>query len=377
MQYRDFGRTGLKVSALGFGCMRLPSNENGEVNVDEAVRQIRYAIENGVNYLDTAYIYHGGNSERVLGKAIKDGYREKVFVADKLPIWSVKKYEDCERLLNEQLERLDVEYIDFYLVHALNGKAWAEMKAIGVTDFLDKALKDGKIKYAGFSFHDGTQAFKDIIDSYDWSFCQMQYNYIDEFNQAGVEGLKYAASKGLGVVIMEPLLGGKLAITPPAEIQELWDSADNKRKPAEWGLKWIWNQKEVSVVLSGMNAQSQVEENLKTAGEAVPGCLSIEEVELISKVRTKYKELNRVPCTGCKYCMPCPAGVNIPENFSSYNQASMYNDWKGSKWWYENKNEKERASSCVECGKCEKVCPQHISIRQHLKDFHKEMTLVR
>lgn len=377
MQYRDFGRTGLKVSALGFGCMRLPSNENGEVNVDEAVRQIRYAIDNGVNYLDTAYIYHGGNSERVLGKAIKDGYREKVFVADKLPIWSVKKYEDCERLLNEQLERLDVEYIDFYLVHALNGKAWAEMKAIGVTDFLDKALKDGKIKYAGFSFHDGTQAFKDIIDSYDWSFCQMQYNYIDEFNQAGVEGLKYAASKGLGVVIMEPLLGGKLAITPPAEIQELWDSADVKRKPAEWGLKWIWNQKEVSVVLSGMNAQSQVEENLKTAGEAVPGCLSIEEVELISKVRTKYKELNRVPCTGCKYCMPCPAGVNIPENFSSYNQASMYNDWKGSKWWYENKNEKERASSCVECGKCEKVCPQHISIRQHLKDFHKEMTLVR
>lgn len=377
MQYRDFGRTGLKVSALGFGCMRLPSNENGEVNVDEAVRQIRYAIDNGVNYLDTAYIYHGGNSERVLGKAIKDGYREKVFVADKLPIWSVKKYEDCERLLNEQLERLDVEYIDFYLVHALNGKAWAEMKAIGVTDFLDKALKDGKIKYAGFSFHDGTQAFKDIIDSYDWSFCQMQYNYIDEFNQAGVEGLKYAASKGLGVVIMEPLLGGKLAITPPAEIQELWDSADVKRKPAEWGLKWIWNQKEVSVVLSGMNAQSQVEENLKTAGEAVPGCLSIEEVELISKVRTKYKELNRVPCTGCKYCMPCPAGVNIPENFSSYNQASMYNDWKGSKWWYENKNEKERASSCVECGKCEKVCPQHISIRQHLKDFHKEMTFVR
>lgn len=374
MQYREFGKTGLKVSALGFGCMRFKTLENGEIDVEESVRQLRSAVDRGVNYLDTAYPYHNGKSEGVLAKALKDGYREKVFIADKNPVWLVNKHEDFEKYLNEQLARLETEYIDFYLFHALDRDRWNKIKALGAIDFAEKALKDGKIKHIGFSFHDDTAAFKEIVDAYDWDFCQMQYNYMDEYNQAGVEGLKYAASKGMAVIIMEPLLGGKLAKTPPKVIQEIWESADVKRSPAEWALRWIWNQPEVSLLLSGMNDMKQVDENIKTAGNATAGSMNGEELNLVDKVRNKYKELTRVGCTACRYCMPCPAGVDIPGNFATYNEAAVYDNWENCKKHYNSRKETERASACVECGKCEKVCPQHLTIRKYLKELHKELT---
>lgn len=376
MQYRQFGKTGLKVSALGFGCMRFPLLSNGEINVDEAVKQLRSAIDRGVNYLDTAYPYHGGKSEGVVAKAIKDGYREKVYLADKNPVWLVNKHEDFEKYLDEQLSRLETDYIDFYLLHALDKGRWDKIKALGAIDFIKKALQSGKIKHAGFSFHDNTAAFKEIVDAYDWDFCQIQYNYMDEYNQAGVEGLKYAAAKGMDVIIMEPLLGGKLAKTPPKVIQDIWDGAEIKRSPAEWALRWIWNQPEVSLLLSGMNDIKQVDENIRTAESAFVGAMKPEELALVDKVKNKYKELTRVNCTACRYCMPCPAGVDIPGNFAVYNEAAVYDNWDNCRNYYSRRKETEKASACVECGKCEKVCPQHLNIRQHLKELHGELTTV-
>jgi predicted aldo/keto reductase-like oxidoreductase len=373
MQYRNFGQTGEKVSALGFGCMRFPVLENGEINVEESVRQLRHAIDRGVNYLDTAYVYHGGKSEGLVAKAIKDGYREKVFIADKNPVWLVKKYEDFEKYLDEQLARLETDYIDFYLLHALDIDRWNKIKELGAREFLDKALKDGKIKHAGFSFHDDTAAFKQIIDDYNWDFCQMQYNYMDEYNQAGTEGLEYAASKGLAIIIMEPLLGGKLAKTPPKVVQEIWDRAEVKRTPAEWALRWLWNRPEISLILSGMNSMEMVEENMKTAETALPGALTAEEIALVSEVRDQYKRLTRVNCTACRYCMPCPFGVDIPGNFATYNEAATYDNWDNCSKYYNGRKETEKASACAECGKCEKVCPQHLNIREHLKELHKEL----
>lgn len=375
MQYREFGKTGLKISALGFGCMRFPTLENGEINVEEAVKQIRFAVDNGVNYLDTAYPYHNGKSEGVVAKAIKDGYREKVFIADKSPVWLVKKHEDFEKYLDEQLERLETDYIDFYLLHALDISRWNTIKELGAIDFLNKALKDGKIKHAGFSFHDDTAAFKEIVDAHDWDFCQIQYNYMDEYNQAGVEGLKYAAEKGMGIIIMEPLLGGKLAKNPPKAVQEIWEVADVKRSPAEWALRWIWNQPEVGLLLSGMNSISQIEENIKTAEASLVGAMPPKEIELVDAVKKKYKELTRVSCTACRYCMPCPAGVDIPGNFALYNEAAMYDNWDNCKGYYNSRKDTEKASACVECEKCEKVCPQHLKIREHLKELHGEMAV--
>lgn len=373
MQYRNFGQTGEKVSALGFGCMRFPVLENGEINEPEAIKQLRHAIDKGINYLDTAYVYHGGKSEGLVAKAVKDGYREKVFIADKSPVWMVNKYEDFEKYLDEQLARLETDYIDFYLMHALDINRWNKIKELGAREFLDKALKDGKIKHAGFSFHDDTAAFKQIIDDYNWDFCQMQYNYMDEYNQAGTEGLKYAASKGLAIIIMEPLLGGKLAKTPPKVIQEIWNRAEVKRSPAEWALRWLWNQPEVSLILSGMNSMDQIDENIRTTEDALPGSLTADEIVLVDEVKNKYKALTRVNCTACRYCMPCPAGVDIPGNFAIYNEAAVYDNWDNCTKHYTGRKESEKASACVECAKCEKVCPQHLDIRGHLKELHKEL----
>jgi predicted aldo/keto reductase-like oxidoreductase len=370
MQYRKFGKHDINVSALGFGCMRFQSLPDGTVDEEKAISQIRYAIDNGINYLDTAYVYHGGKSEVILGKALKDGYREKVYIADKNPVWEAKKHEDFEKLLDEQLERLQVDYIDFYLLHALSANSWSRIKELDVFKFVEKAKADGKIKYIGFSFHDTTPVFKDIIDGYDWDFCQMQYNYMDEFNQAGTEGLKYAASKNLAIIIMEPLLGGKLAKTPPTEVQTIWNSAAVKRTPAEWGLRWLWDHEEVTVILSGMNSMEQVKENMKTADSALANSLTNTEKELVSKARDTYSKLTKVGCTGCRYCMPCPKDVEIPWIFSMYNDSSIYNDIEGSKRTYATLKDNQKASACVECGKCEKACPQHLNIRQYLKDSH-------
>jgi len=376
MQYRKFGKTDVQVSALGFGCMRFACLADGTIDEKQAINQLRTAIDNGVNYLDTAYVYHDGKSEVVLGKALKDGYREKIYIADKLPTWNVTVYEDFEKLLDEQLERLQVEFIDFYLIHALNKDSFKKVTDLGIYKFIDKALKDGKIKHIGFSFHDDIKTFKTIVDDYTWEFCQIQLNYMDEFNQAGVEGLNYAAAKGLAVVIMEPLLGGKLANVPPEPIIELWEESEKKRTPAEWALTWLWDKPEVSLILSGMNSMEQLTENISTASAIIPNSLSEKEKEIIKKVRTKYNELTKVACTGCKYCIDCPKGIDIPNIFSIYNEASMYNVLENSAKRYASIKKEHNASACIECRKCEKICPQGLTITQYLKDAHKELTSV-
>ena len=376
MLYRTFGKTKQQVSALGFGCMRLPVVNGGDpTQIDEskAIPMIRAAIDAGVNYVDTAYPYHGtgfasgGASEPFVGKALQDGYREKVFLATKMPCWLVKSREDMERYLNEQLERLQTDHIDFYLLHSLNVETWPVVRDAGVFEFLDAAIADGRIRYAGFSFHDKLALFKEIVDAYDWSFCQIQYNYLDEAYQAGTEGLQYAAAKGLGVVIMEPLRGGNLVNLPPCA-KEILAQGGQERSPAEWGLRWVWDHPEVSVVLSGMNASEQVEENLRVASMAAPGNLNDEERQLVGTVKTLLKERIRVNCTACSYCMPCPVGINIPRMFSIYNDDSMFDGAPETRRAYTVVSKLAAPiSACVECGKCASHCPQGIAIPEELK----------
>jgi predicted aldo/keto reductase-like oxidoreductase len=376
VQYRKFGKLDLKPSLLGFGCMRLPiiDGDSGRIKEAEAIKMIRYAIDNGVTYIDTAYPYHKGNSEPLVGKALQDGYREKVYLATKLPIWLTNTYEDFDKYLNEQLEKLGTDHIDFYLLHALNEERWVKLQKIGVFDFLEKAISEGKIKYAGFSFHDELDLFKEIVDAYDWTFCQIQLNYMDENYQAGIKGLKYAASKDLAIIVMEPLKGGKL-VNPPDKIKNIWDRSQIKRTPAEWALRWVCNFPEVSVVLSGMSNLDQVIENIVTVEKAFPNSLTGEELDIINEVKNKYIEMTRVNCTNCEYCMPCPAGVNIPQNFTLYNDVYMYDALEHSSFAYNNLlKEENRASSCVDCRKCEKACPQNIPISKILKDIHIELS---
>ena len=373
MKYRKFGKLDIKTSALGFGCMRLPLLKDGSGNIDEteAIRLIRDSIDKGVNYVDTAYGYHGGKSELVVAKALGDGYRAKVFLATKCPIWLVKCYEDFDRLLNEQIAKLETDHIDMYMMHAVNVDTWKNIRDLDCFRFMDQAKKDGRIRWAGFSFHDNFDVFKDIVDSYDWDFCQIQYNYMDQTNQAGTKGLRYAAAKGMAVIVMEPLLGGKLSKPAPAAVQALWDTAKVKRTPAAWALSWLWNQPEVSLLLSGMNAQEQLDENMTVADIAAPGFLTKEELELVDKVKAKYEDLSKVPCTACEYCMPCPSGVDIPGIFKAYNQAYIYDDLQGSSNQYKNNFPAgEKADNCIACGACETACPQKIQIIEKLKEAH-------
>lgn len=377
MIYRKFGKTGLEVSALGFGCMRLPlagadgrfHEGDGEIDEQKASEILHWAIENGVNYVDTAYSYHDGNSERFLGRALKDGYREKVYLATKLPSWLVRTREDMDKYLNESLKRLQTEYVDFYLVHAVNILFWSKLIENGLFEFLDSAIADGRIRYAGFSFHDDLRLFKEVVDAYSWSFCQIQYNYLDQKYQAGRAGLKYAAERGLGAVIMEPMRGGRLASNLPSDVSEVWNQAEVKRKPAEWALRFLWDQPEISVVLSGMNELEQVQENVRTAGQALPNTLSMEERKLIEKVAALYHSRMKVNCTSCRYCMPCPSGVNIPGCFAMLNNAYMMDDVPTFRTNYNIQiRHAHRASSCKECGRCEESCPQGIPIREILKE---------
>jgi len=375
MLYRTYGKTNEKISALGFGCMRLPVIGNDPTAIDEekAIPMLRYAVEAGVNYLDTAYPYHGkgftsgGASELFVGKALQDGLRKKVNLATKLPSWLVQTRADMDRYLNEQLERLHTGVIEFYLVHNVNMNVWPVLKEAGIAEFLDQAIRDGRIKYAGFSFHDEIRLFKEVVDYYDWSFCQIQYNYLDEESQAGTEGLWYAAQKKLGVAVMEPLRGGNLVSLPDAA-RNIINQADVKRTPAEWALKWIWNQPEVSVVLSGMTTMDQVVENIRIAREARAGSLTQKEVKIIEQIKNIFKARIKVGCTGCSYCLPCPSGINIPACFSTYNDHWIFDATPSAKQVYDIWAKlASPASRCSECGECESHCPQHIAIRQELK----------
>ena len=356
--------------------MRLPTLEHKAHLIDEEKAQamVDYAIRNGVNYFDTAYVYHSevpfqaGMSELFLGRALKN-YRPNVHLATKLPSWFVQSRADMDRFLDEQLQRLQTHFIDFYLLHSLTEELWAKLCRLGVTQFLDAAIADGRIKHAGFSFHDGAPLFRSIVDAYHWSFCQIQYNFMDEDYQAGRAGLEYAAGKGLGVVVMEPLRGGGLAARIPAEVQAVWDKSRVKRTAAEWALRFVWNRPEVSVVLSGMTEPEQMEENVRIASQGLAHSLTGEDLALIQEAKAIYQARIRVNCTSCGYCMPCPSGVDIPANFLQLNNLAIYRDRAAADFFYFHiLKEEQRASHCEECGQCEELCPQHIPIRAMLKE---------
>ena len=376
MQYRRFGHLDFEVSALGFGCMRLPTTGKPE-QIDEpaAVEMIRWAIDHGVNYIDTAYPYHGGNSERVIGKALDGGYRDKVALATKMPIWLVEKADDFDRFFDEQCERLRTERIDFYLLHNLQAPTWPKIRDLGAIAWLEKARADGRIGPVGFSFHDRTDVLKEILDYYSgWSLCQIQYNFVNEDVQAGTRGLEYAAGKGLAVVIMEPLFGGTLA-APPEAVQRVWDTAPGSPSPVDMALKWLWNKPEVSVVLSGMGTLQQVKENVASAGASGVGTMTQAELQLIARARDAYGALNPIPCTQCGYCMPCPNGVAIPDNFQLYNNAVVF---KGSsrqlnRNLYNDMPAGKRAEACIQCGECEEKCPQKIAIGEWMPRVHEAL----
>ena len=377
MLYRTVPKTGDRLSILGFGCMRLPSKNRG-IDEERTIRQIRHAIDSGVNYFDTAPAYHFGKSEQILGKALQDGYREKVKIATKLPHWSVRERADMDRILAGQLVTLKTDHIDYYLLHSLGKESWEKLEKLGVLAFLDKAKTEGKIRNAGFSFHGTFDAFRQIVDAYDWQFCQIQYNFLDEHNQAGTAGLRYAAGKNLAVMVMEPLRGGNLAGPVPEEIQMIWDEAPVKRSPAEWGLRWVWNHPEVTVVLSGMNNEAHIDENIRTAGSALPRSLSPEDLGRIDRVKEIYRRLMKVGCTGCGYCMPCPAGVDIPGCFALYNAHHLFPDDRAPHFQYIGHHggligDVSYAGLCRQCGKCEKACPQHLPIPRLMKDVKAEM----
>lgn len=368
MQYRSFGSLDWKASALGFGCMRFPTldgqRNSSQIDESASIRMIHHAIENGVNYLDTAYPYHEGQSELVVGRALQGGYREKVRLATKLPVWLVKSPGDFDTLLNEQLRKLQTSHIDFYLLHALNKKSWSEnVLRHGLLDQASAALADGRIRHLGFSFHDGFDSFREILEATNlWSFCQIQYNYMDMEHQAGTRGLRLAASRGLAVIVMEPLLGGRLA-EPPADIRDAMSGFPLLRTPAEWAFQWLWDQPEVSMVLSGMSTMAQVEENLRYADASRIGFFSPAEQDLIAQVREMYSERIVIPCTGCGYCMPCPVGLDIPLNFELFNYAHAFDDEPSARFRYKAfLTEAQRSTACIQCGICEDLCPQRIAI---------------
>jgi uncharacterized protein len=380
MQYRTFGTTGFNVSALGFGTMRLPTigDEAGNVDQDQTTRMIRHAVDNGLNYVDTGYTYHNEQSEVALGKALQDGYRDKVKVADKLPTWLVQSQADVERLLDIQLDRLGVDCIDFYLTHNLNRVLWPVVQQHNVLEELEKAREKGKIRHLGFSFHDTTELFKEIIDAYDgWEFCQIQYNYANETVQAGTEGLEYAAAKGLPVVIMEPLLGGCLAAPPEPVLNVFAESTKPERSPVEWSLQWLWNRPEVATVLSGMGSMQQVEDNLAYAGGSGVGSLPEDELETLRRAAVAYHDMHPIPCTKCRYCMPCPNGVDIPRNFGMYNDTKVFggNQDALNRIIYTNfVPDEAKAGNCTKCGTCEPKCPQSIKITELMPQVHETLT---
>jgi uncharacterized protein len=378
MQYRSFGMLDYKPSALGFGCMRFPGKADGSLDVEESVRMVRRGIDRGINYLDTAYPYHDGQSERVVGKAIKDGYRAKVKVVTKMPTWLVKTADDFDRLLDEQLGRLDLDSVDFYLLHSIGKDEYLRLKGLGVLDWAEKAIGEGRFGRLGFSSHDSFEGIKYVLDGYDsWVLCQIQYNYIDAVGEPGTKCLKHIASKGVAAVIMEGLRGGSL-VGPPPSIEKVWAKAASPRSPADWGLQWLWSQREVSLVLSGMSSMAQVEENIASAESSRVGLLSGAELALFDEARELYAKLSAIPCTGCRYCMPCPNGVDIPRNFGIYNDGIRYDKpdkargdyaWMATALKLGLAKVDERAASCVACRACEAQCPQKIPIADWMEQL--------
>jgi len=377
MNYNTPAKLGVKLSSLGIGCMRFPlikgESDPKKVDKENAGKILRYAIDNGVNYIDTAYVYSGGDNEKIVGELLEGEYRDKVYLATKLPAWQCEKPEDMERIFNEQCANLRTDHIDFYLVHSLDLAKWIKMRELGVREFLDKLKKEGKIRFACFSFHDDYKAFETIINDYDWDMCQIQYNFMGTDEQATTKGLELAGEKGIPVVIMEGLLGGKLA-KAPANVQKIYDQYKEKRSPAEWAYRWLCNLPQVAVVLSGVTDMEMTKDNIRIFSEAYKGCMSESDLEMMKRARAEYEARTKVGCTACKYCMPCPAGVDIPGIFAKWNDAFQYSENISGNRGYKRMMEKEcDATRCVECRACEAVCPQHISIPEMLKKAHGEL----
>lgn len=374
MLYRKFKDTEITLSQLGFGTMRYPILYNNEKLIDKEKAEacLQTAIDNGVNYFDTAWTYHLRESETFLGDFLdRTGQRNKVYIATKLPCWECRDTSDFDRFLNAQLDNLKTDHIDFYLLHALDAYRFEQIQRLGITDFLDRAKADGRIRYAGFSFHDQQTAFEPILNAYPFDFVQIQLNYMDENFQAGLSGLKAAVDKEMAVMIMEPLRGGQLATTPTGELKMLWDRFDTDLTPAALGLKYLFDKPEVTVVLSGMSSLQQVEENIVSASSFKTGCLCEKDVKMIDTLREFYESRTKVDCTGCRYCTECPKIIPIPSIFKYYNEAFMYGDTENSRKKYRtNIKNKFKADQCIECGQCEEHCPQHLPIRELLKKAH-------
>ncbi len=373
MKYARFPGTDRTVSRLGYGCMRLPRTdaENHPIDRPEAIRLLRQAIDNGVSYIDTAYPYHGGESEVVVGEALRGGYRDKVTLTTKLPLWAVHETADMERILDEQLTKLGFDYVDFYLAHAVNSERFENVVRLGLFEFLDRMKQKGKIRYAGFSFHDSYDVFKKVIDSYPWNLAQVQMNILDEVHQATMKGIEYAAAKGIGIVVMEPLRGGSLTRNVPMSVSSRYDAMPEKRSAAEWAFRFLYDRPEIVTILSGMTTYEQLSENLVIFDKAETNCLSSEEKQLYRDVRAAYEARVRVGCTGCAYCQPCPRGVRIPDIFRMYDNAAMFDAFEG---FCKRYNDEWRDNTCVKCGACEKACPQHIKIRDWLARIREEAT---
>ena len=374
MNYRT-DRYGNQLSILGFGCMRFPQTM-GIIDIKETEREIMTAYEAGVNYYDTAYIYPG--SEAALGEILeKNQIREKVYIATKLPHYLIKKYEDLDKLFGEELKRLRTDYVDYYLMHMLTDTdTWNRLKNLGIEKWIEEKKASGAIRQIGFSYHGNSEMFCNLVDAHDWDFCQIQYNYMDEHSQAGRRGLYHAHEKGIPVIIMEPLRGGKLVNRLPDTAKKIFEEYKIKRTPAQWAFRWLWDQPEVTVVLSGMNSDEMVRDNIQTASTVEVGELGEDEQQMLKQVVAAINAKMKVGCTGCGYCMPCPKGVDIPGTFAAYNRRFA----EGKFWSFVDyvmcttlRKNSTAASNCIGCGKCEKHCPQHIEIRNCLKDAQKEL----
>lgn len=367
MEYTNYGKTGLMVSRFGLGCMRFPKEES------EAIEMVRYAIDNGVNYLDTAYVY--GDSEVITGKALKDGYRDKIYLATKSPIWNITKHEDFEKYLDEELVRLGTDHIDVYLLHNLYPENWEKVNEYDGLAFLDKMVEKGKILHKGFSIHGTLQAFKEIVDSFDWEMTQLQLNILDAEQQVGLEGLKYAEEKGLGLVVMEPLRGGSLITNAPKEALDLVSSYPEKRSLAEWCFRWLYDLPEVSLILSGTSSLEQLKDNLRIFDGAEPNVMTAEDHGLIASIKEAFEAMKSVGCTGCRYCMPCPHGVDIPEAFKLYNSFQIVKPNPIDKVVYQRVllPSGNGPDKCTSCGVCAQNCPQNLDIPKLLEQTHEEM----